>query len=794
MANENIMGAPTEGLGQNVTFAFGSTAPQQLGIPGADGVRLGTSTFGGGSTGSMSGSPVDLTPDTTVEFLLKAGEQELSKSLGKAVKERYVSGMFQAMQGKAAEDIAKDQGFFTNLFGGADVVEGARTFNAHARAQETAVALESQMETLRTLPPDQAQGAFKEALGKGLTGDENTDAIVMEAYTRVMPGLMARQQKEHFLWRQEQAAQAQAESMYASGKTVQTVFSSHTASPEEKAAAAESLVNNNLPPMGQPDEAWIKTATATLVNHANEGDLHAVRAWQASALLDHLPARNRSQIERAVRVGESQVAAQYAEDNSDDLYNLAKTAADPDGLDSESIGLWVDSLNTRFRDSTGSSRDLISPAKRTGLMRKTDEAIAAANLADAKEVEKLRNAATKETDKAAVAQIEEANRRQAITQGDWYQRLGMPGFERARVEETANAMFGALPKDGQAKFILDTFKQNNGVFEKVSSGITGRATQLLGNKSPDFSMIEETRVLWETINKSNPTAAVSYFKDGSSQKLMDYSTAINVMRLPPPEALLYATDPARKKEPSKDMLKAVEAETSRGMWRRAYDAVTSTHVMGPGSLPHYQRQVAKLASQLEPMYGDETSVEIATQQIKQSSEAIGEFWFESYLPEHKDGDRGTSVMSYMTRHLGTKAGINTDNAHDVLNNAVRNAFVPPGSSGKTADIWKDARYRLFRAANDSTGAPVLYAVADVNGAVEHKIINVREVIDSYAKGPIKDLLRQEAALEVEARELEQFLVRGMPSVGAKNSLKMADINRRLGILRQQVKAAKSKLE
>lgn len=794
MANENIMGAPTEGLGQNVTFAFGTQAPSQLGIPGAGDVRLGVSTIGSGTTGSTSGSPIDLTPDPTVGFLLKAGEQELAKSLSKASKERYVSGMFQAMQGKAAEDIASEQGFFTSLFGGADVVEGARTFNAHARAQEAAVALESQMSTLRALPPDQANAAFKEALGRGLTGDENTDAIVMEAYTRVMPGLMARQQKEHFLWRQEQAAQAQAESMYASGKTVQTIFGSRTATAEEKAAAAEALVANNLPPMGQPDEAWIKTATATLVNHANEGDLHPIRAWQNSALFDHLPARNRSQIERAVRVGESQVAAQYAEDNGEDLYQLAKTAADPAGLDSESIGLWVDSLNARFRDSTGSSRDLISPSKRTALMRKTDEAIAAADLVDAKEVEKLRKAATQAEDKVAVEKVEEANRRQAISQGDWAQRLGLPGFKRAELEETANAMFGALPKGAQAEFIIKTFKQNNGSFEKVASGITGRATQLLGNPTPSFELIEETRGLWEAVNKVNPAAALAYFKDDTAQKLMDYSTAINVMRLPPPEALLYATDPARKKEPSKDMLKAVEAQTSRGILERAYDAVTSTPVMGPGSLPHYQRQVAKLASQLEPMYGDEASVEIATQQIKQSSEAIGEFWFESYLPEHKDGNQGTSVMSYMTRNLGSKAGINTDNAHDVLNSAVRNAFVPPGSSGKTADAWKDARYRLFRAANDSTGAPVLYAVAEVNGAVEHKAINIREVVNDYAQRPLKDLIKQEATLVAEAQELDRFLSKGMPSVGAKNSLKMADINRRLGVIRQQIKAAKSKLE
>lgn len=726
MANENIMGAPTEGLGQNVTFAFGSTSPQQLSIPGAVGVQLGTNTFGGGSTGSTAGSPVDLTPDTTVEFLLKAGQQELSKGLNRVAKERYVSGMFQAMQGKAAEDIANDQGFFTNLFGGADVVEGARTFNAHARAQETAVALESQMETLRALPPDQAQAAFKEALGKGLTGDENTDAVVMEAYTRVMPGLMARQQKEHFLWRQEQASQAQAESMYASGKTVQTVFSSHTASPEEKAAAAESLVNNNLPPMGQPDEAWIKTATATLVNHANEGDLHAVRAWQASALLDHLPARNRSQIERAVRVGESQVAAQYAEDNSDALYNLAKTAADPDGLDSESIGLWVDSLNTQFRDRTGSSRDLISPAKRTGLMRKTDEAIAAANLADAKEVEKMRKEAKKEADAKVAAEVEEANRVLSITgTGDWAERTGHPGHKKSEQEDTAFNLFGKLAPADRAGFILQTFNKNNASFDKVASVMTAEASTLFTNPSPDFTIVEQTRATWATLNAKNAAAAPAYFKDGTNKKLADYNTARTVMQMPPPEAMLYANDPARQKAPSKDMVKAV---ASQGPGKVA-QWFSGAQALNPGSQDKYTRHVARLASELEPVYGEARAVEIATKQASQTSEAIGGYWFENYLPEHKE----QSVLHYMTAGLGSQAGLNTDNAHDVLDAAVRDAFVPPGSSGNMADAYKEARYTLFRAANSKSGSPVLYAMAEVNGKVEYRLLDVANVITKYAE-------------------------------------------------------------
>jgi hypothetical protein len=128
--SDNSLGAPTEGLGQNVTFAYNTgRGPGQLEIGDPGRIRagvIGGDTVGAGATRAQGVQ--DRNANATLDVLMKVGESIMAPMLKQKKTEAYVAGMQRAMQGEAVTEIATEQPWYSKIFGDSDVVEGARAY------------------------------------------------------------------------------------------------------------------------------------------------------------------------------------------------------------------------------------------------------------------------------------------------------------------------------------------------------------------------------------------------------------------------------------------------------------------------------------------------------------------------------------------------------------------------------------------------------------------------------------------------------------------------------------------
>lgn len=314
-ANANDLGAPAEGFGQNVTFAY---QPGQ--VPNA--VDLGRATpVVAGTDGAQNVGMQDhtivaakLPEDRSYQMLMNIGEEIMGPKVKEARNAAFVKGMQKAAQGEAVTSIVEDQPWYSKIFGDSDVVAGARAYTGHAKAAEAAGVLEDQMPALRAMDPAQAQQVFAKTISAAQTGDAVTDTQIMQTLTAQMPALFRRQAKEHYAYKQDQASAAEAKSMMAGAKALQAaaqgtvaevsgedrdgnaVYYPGVTKPEEFAAQSDAYVKSIIPAQGRDLENWQKSTARTMQTMARGGMFHALNAIEAKGGFDALTDEQRQKV------------------------------------------------------------------------------------------------------------------------------------------------------------------------------------------------------------------------------------------------------------------------------------------------------------------------------------------------------------------------------------------------------------------------------------------------------------------------------------------------------------------
>lgn len=387
--NDNALGAPTEGLGQQVTFAFNppSGVPGlQLDVPGD--IQAGIRGAPTASIGGFRTQAVDVQTSKTLELLGRVGDGLLQRQMEKKRTENFVAGMQRAMQGEAVADIAKEQPWFSKLFGDSDVVEGARAYASYTTVQTQIAGMEDQMPELRKMEPQQAQQFFINSVNNNLTGDKTTDLLIMKNMTQALPSVMRRQAKEHYGYRQEQASAAEAAAFRSGASRLQAAasgLSAGTTTQEEFDGITTSFMQAIIPPVGRDIKNYKESLTTNLVNWAQDGSMHALNAVKKHGLFDALDADQRTAVERAVETGEGRLKAHYSFQWNDELAELRAQAELPaEGQTPAHIRTRIDALNARYRAETGSDRGLIEPEQRAGMLAGSAVAIRRAILSEDK--------------------------------------------------------------------------------------------------------------------------------------------------------------------------------------------------------------------------------------------------------------------------------------------------------------------------------------------------------------------------------------------------------------------------
>jgi hypothetical protein len=540
----NALGAPTEGLGQNITFKFQppSTPPQVQALRDS---AIQANVYGGGTGGGRTTAPgVQQGPtDPTLGVLLKVGESIAKPIVERRRQEAFFDGMQRAMQGEAIQDIAASTPWWANIFGDADTTEGARAYLGQSRAHEVVGKLDSDMERMRKLPPAEARTAYNQVVNENLTGDRATDAAVLRGLTSALPNLMRRQAKEHYAWNQERASAAESMSFNAGAKNLQATLSSDKETPEQKSMAALTWVVSQVPAEGRDLENWKRRTTADLVGQAKLGNLHVLNAAMAklpgtgSSLVDDLTPEQRNQVLAAQDAAESQQRLQYSFEYATELAQIKAQAAAPLPADPESgrpaqtaadVEKLVDGLNRKYQEKTGSSRGLITPMERAGLAKQSAIAIAHTHELAAKDALK-REQAVLQTRGAAAAQEDRSGFiRQAIATGQSFSLQYEKGFTEDELNREAFTLYNTGPEgtpptaDSRAVTMLPAYRFNH-KFTKVRDSIKGFVNAAVASASPDAFKSQYAN--WQAMHKRDPQMAAYYYGD-NAEAMVRYDEGI----------------------------------------------------------------------------------------------------------------------------------------------------------------------------------------------------------------------------------------------------------------------------
>lgn len=559
--NDNILRAPASGFGQEVSFA---TSIDPRNTPQLDGVgRRGV------SNGGVQGQPVagaaprmqyvEAPPaDPTFLMLSKVAGSVLQGKIKQEQARAFVTGMQRAAAGEAIKDIAEGQPWYSRIFGDSDVVEGARVYTAQARAAEAAAAIEDDMVNVRQLGPEAANAYFSEMVAKHMTGDDATDAVLMQGFSRTLPASMRRQAKEHYAWKQEEASKAESSALLSAAELLQKRAGSDKQTENEYVQQAVQLIAGMRPAAGRDIESWTKARVSDITTLAQAGKFHAVNVIKASGMLSMLPTDARVKVESAIDTAENRTISTKSFEYADEIGAIAGQAeVYHDGLDPDGVRQQIAALNERFRRETGIDRDLLSLDKASGIIKD-------AHVTLLREGERrIRDAETKAAtarDKLQEQAILESGAMQAISVGQAGAAKRQPKMSGVvdRQFLIAYRALAAQGPDAQAQMLYLNYT-GGGTFDGYHSNdikemFERRLGAAIGAQMPgDWLQLAGE---YEAMRKLDPTLADTYFGKYADRM----ATYTSMLREGPPGsrdegmafAYAFATEKPRPKAFTKD--------------------------------------------------------------------------------------------------------------------------------------------------------------------------------------------------------------------------------------------------
>jgi hypothetical protein len=705
--NDNTLGAPTEGLGQNVTFAFNPTRSPQAEAGAAQGIQASLDINGNTSFHSQAVAPAMPDHDPTVQMLFKIGEPLVRPFVQQRQTEQYIAGMQKAMQGEAIQDIAANRPWYSKLFGETDVVEGARQYYSNTRAQEVVSSMEDNMPELRKMQPAAAQKYYSENVTAALTGDRAADAAIMQGFVRAAPALMRRQAKEHYGWRQEEAATAETANFKAGATSLQLAsqgLQMGYITPEEFAVRKADLVRSWAPAEGRDSENYQKTMAANLIAAAEQGQFHAINALRepiahpdgtSISFLEVLTPQQRNAVEGAVNAGEARLVNKYSTDWSERIADLKfRARMGGDGASPKELYDQGVSINDEFQKATGVSYGVLSPNELIGIKETSGLKIAAATEENARRAEANLEKARALGDKSAAAQAAENEKDSVIVREGSNGNLGllvsMPGY----TEERANFAFRNywLTKDPatQLRLLQSNFTNHGYTVKSIANEMDGQVSnQLLATKPTLTTGMEAASARFDAMYNQSPSLALAYHPVNGA-KLLKYRQLRDTGAMDAPTAFDAAfVQPTQKQKVRGETLKAITAEIVRsqnsivpawlgGSKLRKESVDVLTDLIGPD---------------VETVSESNHDVTLSTKMVIEAKKSRNEL---DILGEHVVPNRGNGVgiESYLVGH-GVKlqrgqVPIGTDRVGDVFNEAIReklNTTYETGADGKSKEVY-----------------------------------------------------------------------------------------------------------
>lgn len=570
--NDNVLGAPTEGLGQTVTFGG---FDEKSGVPvlQPDSVVQTRGGVRGGETAAVrvtGGGNERYEGSGALDMLIKLGDRKLQGQIKQRQQEQFVVGMQRAMAGEAVADIAEDQPWYSQLFGDSDVIEGARAYSSQAAVSDMAASFEASADDMRRLGPQEAQQFYIAEVNKRLTGDPASDGAIMQAVMRVMPSAMKSQAKAHYGFLQERAVEAQSQAMSSDADRLQAngaALAKGTMSAEDFAVAKEQVVFNGQPAAGQNPEKWVETIGKNLHLWASQGKFHAVNAYKEKGAFDVLPPALRESVEKAVYSGESKALDKARGAHAAALGQIDFRAHEGKTTDEEILSAYQ-AVNALVAKETGiTSQDAISASTLqagvknalTSMLREQDQRIRGAKTAGSSARTAIEKAALKAEVIEGTASMIKLGKGLGvnISRDD-----AIEAWDHIRKTESPQAVMELQARN------FRTFNGRNGpvVDEKAQAITKMRLQGAIENQ--DVATFTEVYRDWNARRTINPAMANEYI--GDSRLALQMESFHQIMggrdeRAIPAFGKAFVTDPrpvSMSKEDRTAAVKALKAETS----------------------------------------------------------------------------------------------------------------------------------------------------------------------------------------------------------------------------------------
>lgn len=698
MAGENTLGAPTEGLGQRVTFAFdsGSSVPQ-LSLGNKGDIQAGVQGGGTVNAGGTQNVGVKLEKNETFDFIVGLADTAVKANLKRNQQKAFVQGMQRAAAGEAVADIAAQQPWYSRIFGDSDTVEGARQYASHTIAQTTVAQMEEDMPRLREMSPAEATEYFTQSVNSKLTGDAATDASVMTAMARALPGVMKRQTKEHYGWQQENATKQETAAFRAGAINLQAqaqALGPGFRDSEDFKVATNNFLASVVPAMGRDPDSYQKSMADNLRVWAQEGNFHALNALKDSGFYDVLNPDQRLMVEKATEVGEQKLRTKYSFDWNDQLTTI-KMAADnpPVGGKPRDIASEVDLLNEQYRLKTGSKQGLIDPAMRTALISQSARQIQS-------EIEKQANKVAAQAekdrtngDKASAEARIDANIIESAASGNLGILSTNPGYGKTRVDSVVYPNWLQLNEADRIKVLVNNDRSDY-VIEPVQRALTGSVSALLKSETFD-TQAQGVFAQYSRLRDANPHTAAAYYGE-HAKRLEGLYNDIKAGHTPEGAFRARFSGPAARVDFSKEqMTQALKVVGDNQNWfMRQF---TGTQVMQPGQQRRILNEISEDTKQWYGSNGDfEKAVQLSLKASKRNGlEIMGVFAWKN------DKNQQPLEAFLMKQHPTLEAhAMGSDKINEEFHAAVNDKLY--GKSGILTETASDVG--VFRMA-DKAGVP-----------------------------------------------------------------------------------------
>lgn len=695
MANDNTLGAPTEGLGQTVTFTSAGVAVPQTRAVRSPALRL--AQQGGGEarlTARHSPLPDARGGQAVLDVFHRLGSEILAPRLKQARDDAYLTGMQRAASGEAIAEIVNEQPWYSKVFGEVPVVEGARAFSSYAKVQEEAQAIEADMPNLRQRSPTEVQAILSERIAATQTGDRGTDALVMQSLMKEMPGLMKRHAKEHLGWQQANFAQ-----QVRAGQATASHRLAATLSRYDPAAKPEHILNGGDPgaftdegdvleaktsfvaafaqPADLPFESYDKLTAASVGDLLSQKNLHAYYVLQDARIIDNLSPESATRLRTAADRAESRARAEMPPALIDELAKIKTLPAlfDQDGID-EQLNVRVAALNRKYNSITGAREPLLSGNTVAELKNSIMEKQIAAD-------RRIADNYAKANDKQLDAALKEQAAEQVITDT---RGAMLQGQDVSRVPKDARYdTWRSLHSDQPALFRARVLQFQQGERDEEGQGnIRVQAQQALAtdNASAWEQLYQQEYLPLVQAAGNGPDrekVALSYFGDDFGASMSYYHSirprlkddaqligAFVAAKQPRPKALATGKDSL-----DQQVLKSVGKRTTS--WFSRDDVKPEWHTaLTQRLLPLVQRK------------GDSASVDSRVESALKDAQASGLELGGGYFWEAGDGPK---LLPALNEYGDERIPI--DELNDVVSNSVDTLVAATGLTGHNVIYRKD---------------------------------------------------------------------------------------------------------